>query len=139
MKARIVECEAGRQRHDERRLHHRMRAEAARAAERRDRVTDLQVRHAGADGFDHASVFGARHERQRRLHLVLVLHDQQVREVQARSADRDTHFILLRLGRGQLFPAQRLDADRVLAKPGMHGMSPVKVRVGLNLGCSARS
>ena len=81
---------------------------------------DLQVRHAVADRLDHAGVLGARHEGQRRLDLVLVLHDQQVGEVEARGLDLDQHLAGLGLGRRQLLPLQRLDADRVLAKPCMH-------------------
>ncbi len=46
---------------------------------------------------DDAGVFGARHEGQGRLHLVLVLHDQQVGKVQARRLDLDQH--LARAGR----------------------------------------
>ena len=41
-------------------------------------------------------------------------------KVEAGGADRDAHFAGLRLGRRQLLPLQRLDADRVFAKPGVH-------------------
>ena len=47
---RVVECEARRQRHDERGVDDRVRGEAAGAAERSDRIADLQVR----DAFAHA-------------------------------------------------------------------------------------
>ena len=117
----IVERESGRQRHHEAGIDDRVRAEAAGAAEGGDVIADLQVPDAFADRLDDAGVLGARDEGQWRLHLVLVLHDQDVGEVQARGLDRDAHFAGLRLGRGQFLPDQGIDADGVLAQPGMHG------------------
>jgi hypothetical protein len=122
----VVEGEAARQRHDEIGIHAGVRGEAAHAAERRDGVADLELRHAVAHRVHHAGVFRARHERQRRLHLVLVLHDQQVGKVEAGRADGDPHFARLRLRRGQFLPRQGFGADRVVADPGMHGVISIR-------------
>jgi len=78
------------------------------------------MRDAVADGLDDASQLAARRKRQRRLHLVFVLHDEQVGKVQARSADGDPNLPGLRLGSGHFFPDKGLDANGILTKPSMH-------------------
>jgi len=118
----VVEREAARQRHHELRVNAGMRREAAHSAECRHRITDLELRHAVADGIDDARVFGARNERERRLDLVLVLNDQQIREIQARGSNRHPHLAGLRLGRRQFLPRECFRADRVVANPGVHGV-----------------
>ncbi len=102
------------------------RAKAAGAAQAGHALAHLQVLHAFAHRAHHTGVLGTRHKRQRGLHLVLVLHDQQIRKVQARGLDLDQHLTGLGLGRGQFFPGQGVDAHGVFAEPGMHGVSSVK-------------
>ena len=90
------------------------------STERRHSVAHLQVCDIAANGIDHARVFGARNEGQRRFHLVFVLHDEQIREVQARCADCDPHLACLRLGCRHFFPDKCLDANGIFTKPSMH-------------------
>ena len=84
----------------------------------------LQVAHAFAHGLHNASVFRAGHKGQGGLHLVFVLHYQQVRKIQARRLDFKQHLALAGLGGGQFFPSQGVNAHGVFTKPGMHESSP---------------
>ena len=84
-------------------------------------LADFQVGNAFAYRLHDARIFGARHKWQRWFHLVFVLHDQQVREIQAGSLDLNQHLAGLGLRGGHFFPGQGVNADGVLTKPGMHG------------------
>ena len=85
-------------------------------------LSDFQVRYAFAHGLNYARVFGAGHKGQGRLHLVLVLNNQQIGKVQRSGFDLDQHLARFGAGCWQLLPAQFVYANRVLAKPGMHGV-----------------
>ena len=113
----------GRQRHAQRSWRQRVRAKTAGARQAGHALADLEVGDAFAHRLDTASVFGTRHKGQGRLHLVLVLHDQQVGEVQTGGLDGDAHLSGARHRRGQLFPGQGVDTDRVFTEPGMHNFS----------------
>jgi hypothetical protein len=78
-------------------------AEAAGAGQARDVLAHAQLRHAFSHGGHHAGVLGTGHERQRGLHLVLVLHDQQVGEVEAGRLDFHQHFPAFGCGAGSSF------------------------------------
>ncbi|MOA37885.1 hypothetical protein D3C78_1595140 [compost metagenome] len=97
-----------------------MAAEAAGAGEAGDALPHGQVRHPVAQGADHACVLRAGHERQGRLDLVLVLHDQQVGEVQARRFDFNQHFAGLGHGGRHLRPLQGIDAGGRGTQPSLH-------------------
>ena len=99
-------------------------AKTARARQAGHSLTDFQMRHAFAHGFDHAGVFRARHKGQLRLHLVFVLNDQQVWEVQAGGLNFQQNLARRRGGGGQFFPGQRVNACGVFAKPCVHSISP---------------
>ena len=86
------------QRHAQGRARNRVATKAARATQAGHGLADLQVGDAFAHRLHDASVFRSRHKGQGGLHLVLVLHDQQVGKIQAGGLDFDQHFA--RFGRG---------------------------------------
>ena len=90
-------------------------------------LSHLQMCHAFTYGLHDASVFRARHKRQRRLHLIFVLNDQNIGKVQAGSLDLQQHLARFGLGCGQLGPGQGVNADRVFTEPGMHFESPKRL------------
>ncbi|MCY1536104.1 hypothetical protein D9M68_715460 [compost metagenome] len=115
--------ETRRQGHAQLRGRQSVGAEAAGAAEAGHALAHLQVLHAFPHRAHDARVFGARHKGQGGFHLVLVLHDQQIGEIQAGGLDFNQHFARLGLGGRQFFPHQGFDADRVFAQPGLHVVS----------------
>jgi hypothetical protein len=125
---RIDEAEAVGQRHAQCGRRQRVGAEAARARQAGHALAHGQVAHAFAHGLDHACILRARHEGQRRLHLVLVLHDQQIGEIQAGRLDFEQHLPGARRGRGQLRPLQLVYARGRGAKPSVHVVSCVRMR-----------
>ena len=87
-------------------------------------LAHLQVAHAFTHGLHNAGVFRAGHKGQGGLHLVFVLHNQQVRKIQACRLDFKQHLALAGLGGRQFFPGQGVNAHGVFTKPGMHESSP---------------
>ena len=115
------------QRHTQCRRGDGVGAKAARARQAGHVLAYLQVGHPFAHGLHGTGIFRARHKGQGGFHLVLVLHDQQVGEIQARRLDLDQHLARFGLGGGQLLPGEGVNAGRVLAKPCMHHQSPYSV------------
>ena len=95
--------------------------EAARARQARHGLAYFQMLHIAPDGFNHASVFRARHKGQGWLHLVFVLNDQQIGKIQTGRLNSNQNFICPWGGCGQFGPLQCLYTNRVLAKPSFHG------------------
>ncbi len=95
--------------------------ESAGPRQTRHGLAHFQMFHLTADGFNHASVFRARHKGQGRLHLVFVLYDQQIGKIQTGGLNANQDLICPRRGRGQFGPLQCLYTNRVLAKPSFHG------------------
>jgi hypothetical protein len=52
--------------------------------------------------------------------LVFVLNDQNVREVQAGGFDVDQNLAFGWHGRGEFFPSDSVDTNRVFTKPSVH-------------------
>lgn len=101
--------------------HGHLLGEATPAGQRHDPVAGLEVTDLLADGSDGAGGFATRGEGERRLELVLAFDDQGVREVDPGGVHVDQHFVLLRLGAGNLFEHQGLGGAEGLAQDGFHG------------------
>jgi hypothetical protein len=71
-------------------------------------IAVLDLTYALAHGIDGACHLRARNERQRRLHLVLALDDQRIREVHAGRPHADAHLARLRLWHGDIDQQQLL-------------------------------
>ena len=112
--------EARRQRHAQGCRCQGVGAKTTGAAQAGHGLAYLQVLYAFTDCLHDACVFRAGHKGQGRLHLVLVLHDQQVGEIQAGGLDFNQHLARLGLGRGSFGPGQGVDAHRVFTKPSVH-------------------
>jgi hypothetical protein len=124
---------------------HGMGAKPAGATQAGHGLSNLEVLDAFTHRANHPGVFRARHKGQGRLHLVFVLHDEQVGEIQAGGLYLDQDFTGLGFGGGQLGPFQGFDADGVFTQPSMHGGFLYRVTNGFGdsavddrEGCSVR-
>jgi hypothetical protein len=134
----VLERNAWRQREQPGRVDAGMGAEASGTDERRNGVAHLELRDACSNGFDDARELRSGHERQSRLELVLVLHDQQIREIQARRADGHAHLAGSGLGRREFLPRQRFDACWLFAEPCVHRLLLVCSRLRGSRRCRLR-
>jgi hypothetical protein len=70
---------------------------------------------------NHASELAARRKRQRRLELIFVLDDENIREVDARRLDVDDDLVGTRCRRGQFFDDERFRRPVLPTDNSLHG------------------
>ena len=97
-----------------------MGAESSGTRQTCDVLPNPEMSHTFTQRLNDSGVFGAWHKWQRGLHLVFVLHDQQVREIKAGSLNFDQHLTGSRLRGRKFFPDQSVDAGGCFTKPSMH-------------------
>ena len=103
-------------------LEHQLLGHAARDGRADDAVAGLELRHARADGLDHAGHLPARRERPRRLELVLVLDDEHVGIVDAAGLDGEQNLARARLRVGQILQRKRLGTADAPAQHRLHAV-----------------
>jgi hypothetical protein len=103
--------------------HHRL-GEAAMIRRRHDPLARSEAGDALAAALDLAGDLEARHERQRRLVLILALDHQAVGEVQPRGADPDPDLARFRLGQRYVLGRQAVDTRELTAHDCAHACPP---------------
>ena len=88
-------------------------AKATRTRQASHGLSNLEVRDAFSQGLHKACVFRTRHKGQFGFHLVFVLNDQQVWEIQTGRLDFDQHLTGARCWSGPFFPSEGVHPDRV--------------------------